>query len=146
VQLTLNREIINANATSNSDLFLVLKGGSSNFGIVTRFDMQAFEQGDLWGGVKMYTNNRSTEHIEAYTAWTDNVENYPDGSSIIFWSYLPEVNDIVIIGAYEDVAGNVAPKGFDKFMAINATSSTMRRASHKTLTDELEQATGYRYV
>ena len=108
--------------------------------------MQAFKQGNLWGGSVIYTKDHTQEHIDAYTAWVDNVENYQDGSSIIFWSYLPSVTDIVIIGAYEDVAGNVAPKGFDKFMAINSTSSTMRLATHKNLTDELEQATGYRYV
>ncbi|CAO2653667.1 Nn.00g030780.m01.CDS01 [Neocucurbitaria sp. VM-36] len=139
-------EIVNANAKNNSDLFQVLKGGSGNFGIVTRFDMQTFEQGDLWGGSMVYTKDHTQEHIQAYTAWVDNVENYPDGSSIIFWSYLPTMDEIVILAAYEDVAGNVAPAGFDKFMAINATSSTMRLASHKALTDELEQAAGYRDV
>jgi hypothetical protein len=55
------------------------------------------------------------------------------------------MGDIVIIAAYEDVAGNVAPAGFDKFMAIPAIADTTRVASHKSLTDELEQPTGYRY-
>ncbi|KAL8759916.1 MAG: hypothetical protein Q9184_003476 [Pyrenodesmia sp. 2 TL-2023] len=45
-----NGRIVNANATSNSDLRFALKGGSNNFGIVTRFDLQAFPQGKLWGG------------------------------------------------------------------------------------------------
>ncbi|KAJ4364605.1 hypothetical protein N0V83_009201 [Neocucurbitaria cava] len=139
-------EIITANAKKNSDLFRVLKGGSGNFGIITRFDMETFTHGDLWGGTMAYTKDHTQEHIDAYTAWVDNVENYPDGSSIIFWSYLPTMGDVVILAAYEDVAGNVAPAGFDKFMAINATSSTMRLASHKSLTDELEQATGYRDI
>lgn len=139
-------EVINANATSNPDLFLALKGGSSNFGIVTRFDMQAFTQGDLWGGVRVHTKDKTQAHIDAYTAWVDNVANYPEGSSIIFWSYLPDLKDVVIIAAYEDTAGNEAPAGFDKFMAIEAMSDTMRKASHKNLTDELEQAAGYRCV
>ncbi|KNG50269.1 fad binding domain-containing protein [Stemphylium lycopersici] len=139
-------EVINANATSNSDLWLALKGGSSNFGIVTRFDMDAFEQGDLWGGSVIYSKNYTQQHIDAYVAWTDNVVNYPEGSSIIFWSYLPAMEDVVIIAAYEDTAGNVEPAGFDNFMAIPSMSSTMRVTSHKNLTDELEQATGYRDV
>ncbi|KAF1850327.1 FAD-binding domain-containing protein [Cucurbitaria berberidis CBS 394.84] len=139
-------EIINANAENNSDLFRALKGGSGNFGIVTRFDMQTFKQGNLWGGSMVYSKEHTQAHIDAYTAWVDNVENYPDGSSIIFWTYLPALKDVAIIAAYEDVAGNVAPAGFDKFMAINHTSSTMRLASHKNLTDELEQASGYRDI
>lgn len=46
-------EIIYANSTSHSDLFKALKGGSGNFGIVTRFDVSTFENGngELWGGV-----------------------------------------------------------------------------------------------
>ncbi|KAI4957054.1 hypothetical protein J4E86_005526 [Alternaria arbusti] len=139
-------EVVNANATSNSDLFTALKGGSFNFGIVTRYDVQTFAAGDLWGGVRVHDKNHTQQHVEAYTAWVDNVENYPDGSSIVFWSYLPAMKDIVIIAAYEDVAGNVAPAGFDKFMAIPALSDTTRKASHKNLTDELEQPTGYRDI
>ncbi|RYP11349.1 hypothetical protein DL765_007812 [Monosporascus sp. GIB2] len=34
--------IINANANENSELFLSLKGGGLNFGIVTRFDIQTY--------------------------------------------------------------------------------------------------------
>lgn len=44
-------EIINANEASHSDLWTALRGGSGNFGIVTRFDMYTFPAQDLWGGV-----------------------------------------------------------------------------------------------
>ncbi|MCJ1317048.1 hypothetical protein MMC15_002369 [Xylographa vitiligo] len=43
-------ELTNANATSLSDLFQALKGGWNNFGIVTRFDLTTFPQGDILGG------------------------------------------------------------------------------------------------
>ncbi|KAF3812050.1 putative FAD-linked oxidoreductase [Colletotrichum gloeosporioides] len=35
-------KVVNANATENTDLWWALKGGSNNFGIVTRFDMNTF--------------------------------------------------------------------------------------------------------
>lgn len=92
----------------------------------------------------VYPKSVGQQHIDAYHAWTANVNEYPEGSSIVFWSYLPAVSDIVILAAYEDTAGTVAPQGFDKTMAIpDAMASTMRIASHKELTDELEQAAGY---
>lgn len=141
----MSSEIINANAEENSDLFQTLKGGvGSNFGIVTRFDMQAFAATDLWGGTAQYDKSTSQQHIEAYVDWTDKVNGYPEGSSIIFWSYQPALSEIVILAAYEDTAGNEAPAGFDKFLAINRTADTLRIASHKVLTDELEQPAGYR--
>lgn len=47
-------EVVYASASSHQDLWLALKGGSNNFGIVTRFDFAAFEQGDMWGGVVQF--------------------------------------------------------------------------------------------
>ncbi|KAI1867503.1 hypothetical protein JX265_007305 [Neoarthrinium moseri] len=142
-----NGEIINANATDNSDLFQSLKGGQSNFGIVTRFDMQAFDAPPLWGGVVQYNKTTGPQHIDAYVDWTNNVQNDVNGSTIIFWSYQPALKDIVIIAAYEDTGGNVAAPAFDQFLAIPGNlSSTMRIASHLELTNELEQPTGYRDI
>ncbi len=43
--------IVNANSTSNSDLFWALKGGSSNFGIVTRSDLKTIPSKQVWAGV-----------------------------------------------------------------------------------------------
>ncbi|CAI6336800.1 unnamed protein product [Periconia digitata] len=145
--VTANGDVVNANADENPKLWQALKGGSgANFGIVTRFDMFAFPTGNLWGGTATYNKSATAQQIAAYVKWTDNVVNYPDGSSIIFWSYLPALSDIVILAAYEDTTGNEAPAGFDDFMAIPRMADTLRIASHKELTDELEQATGYRDI
>jgi len=43
-------EIVNANQTSRPDLFKALKGGNTNFGIVTKVDLAAFVFDGLWGG------------------------------------------------------------------------------------------------
>ncbi|KAF3067391.1 Bifunctional solanapyrone synthase [Daldinia childiae] len=40
--------IVNANKSSNEDLFWALKGGGANFGIVTRFDVETVENGQIW--------------------------------------------------------------------------------------------------
>lgn len=40
--------IVNATKKSHSDLWLALKGGSNNFGIVTAFESTAFKQGKFW--------------------------------------------------------------------------------------------------
>lgn len=54
-------KIVNANRSSHSDLFLALKGGSSNFGVVTRVQIQTFESdGRAWGGSVAYPHSQST--------------------------------------------------------------------------------------
>lgn len=47
-------QIVEANAESNPDLWYALKGGSNNFGIVTRIDLKTFPQGKFWGGMIGY--------------------------------------------------------------------------------------------
>lgn len=49
--VTADGRIINANATHHSDLFLALKGGGSNFGIVTQIDLEIGKGGGkIYGG------------------------------------------------------------------------------------------------
>lgn len=53
--------IVNANSTNNDDLFHALKGGSGNFGIVTKVEMETFESdGKFWGGSVAYPCNDNT--------------------------------------------------------------------------------------
>ncbi|KAI4266836.1 MAG: hypothetical protein LQ337_008642 [Flavoplaca oasis] len=46
--------IVNANAVENRDPWIAMKGGSNNFGIVTRFDMTTVRIGKMWGGDVYY--------------------------------------------------------------------------------------------
>ncbi|ORY68846.1 uncharacterized protein BCR38DRAFT_424491 [Pseudomassariella vexata] len=138
-------EIIYANNDANPDLFRALKGGSGNFGIVTRFDMEAFEASKLWGGATMYNKTYSDQLLDAMVDFTDHVVDDQLSSSIIFWTYQPALLDTVVLAAYENTAGEVAPPAFDKYMAIPANiSSTMRITNISDITHELEQPTGYR--
>ncbi len=42
--------IVKANSKENTDLFWALRGAGQNFGVVTEFVFQAYEQGNLWAG------------------------------------------------------------------------------------------------
>ncbi|KAJ8130458.1 hypothetical protein O1611_g3172 [Lasiodiplodia mahajangana] len=58
-------EIINANSQENSDLWVSLRGGGNNFGIVTRFDFRTFEQGPMYGGMVFYYKPSFKGQVEA---------------------------------------------------------------------------------
>lgn len=45
-----NGSISNVNYESHPDLYWALRGGAGNFGIVTAFDLEAYELGPVWGG------------------------------------------------------------------------------------------------
>lgn len=64
-----NGEIVNANSTSHVDLFAALKGGQTNFGIVTRFDLKAFPATKVWGGRIVYAPSAATDLLGAFTSF-----------------------------------------------------------------------------
>lgn len=47
-------DIVNANTAENSDLYRAIRGGQSNFGIVTRCDIITHEGPTFWGGGILY--------------------------------------------------------------------------------------------
>lgn len=49
--------IINANQTSHSDLYKALKGGNTNFGIMTRADIASFDLNGIWTGTHIVALN-----------------------------------------------------------------------------------------
>ncbi|KAH8889145.1 FAD-binding domain-containing protein [Thozetella sp. PMI_491] len=64
-----NGTIIEANATSNPRLFRALKGGQSNFGIVTRFDLMTHDTPEFWGGAIQYPESADAAQLAAFTAF-----------------------------------------------------------------------------
>ena len=77
-----NGNIVNANCRENRDLWIALRGGSSNFGIVTRFDMRTFSQGDIWGGVIRYDISTAAQQLEAFTIF-NNADDFDENAQII---------------------------------------------------------------
>ncbi len=71
-------EIIKASETENSDLFWALRGAGQNFGIVTNFVLQAFDQAkEVWAGILMYP------------ATPENIVNVTEATNA---AYLPDSN------------------------------------------------------
>lgn len=61
--------IMNANATHNKDLFWALKGGSTNFGIVTKYTLRAIPIGPVFAGVIGYGPEKTAEVLAAYAEY-----------------------------------------------------------------------------
>ncbi|KAI0396782.1 hypothetical protein F5Y17DRAFT_417760 [Xylariaceae sp. FL0594] len=59
-------EVVEANIDHNKDLFVSLRGGGNNFGIVTSYDMRTFEQGPFWRGEVYYRPAGFQSQVETY--------------------------------------------------------------------------------
>jgi len=58
-------EIVHANTHENADLFVALKGGLNNFGIVAAVKMETIKSQDMWGGVAVYGHETFGQLLEA---------------------------------------------------------------------------------
>ncbi|KAI8940307.1 hypothetical protein NX059_004003 [Plenodomus lindquistii] len=81
-----NGVIVKANPTSHKDLYWALRGGGSNFGIVTKFKFMAYEQGLLWASIMSFNSSNSRVVHDAYTTWgRDLVQTDPRSHALVVW-------------------------------------------------------------
>ncbi|GKU03201.1 fad containing protein [Fusarium langsethiae] len=122
-------DIVTADKKTNVDLFRVLKGGSSNFGIVTNFTMKAIEVGLVWGGMAVFPNEAITEVIEALYEFTDNVVNDVHSNLVTVFQYLPDFKDICTAAVYANMEGIEKPAAYKKWLAIPEISSRVKNTT-----------------
>lgn len=145
-----NGTISNANKNENPDLFWALHGGSNNFGIVTRVDLQAFEQGDFWGGIVFYDLSTKDENIAAFVNFSQ-PETYDDYSSLITtfsYSYSGSQGTYAVATSLEYTKPVVNPSVFQPITSIPSLASTMRITNMTDLSTESQslQGPGFRYA
>ena len=139
-------KIVQANKKTNADLFTALKGSQNNLAIITRFDIEAFEQPLLWGGTATYPNTTVSKQVEAFVRFTDNVAKDPYGSIIFVWTYVTALKQLVVTNIY-DYTGAFAnnatefPPAFSDFAPTSPigppVNNTLRVANLSSLTGEL---------
>ncbi|TEB19619.1 FAD-binding domain-containing protein [Coprinellus micaceus] len=61
-------EVVEVTHESDPELFFALKGGGNNFGVVTKFTMKTFPQGQIWGGTITYADPAVFGAVNAATA------------------------------------------------------------------------------
>ncbi|KAL8823933.1 MAG: hypothetical protein Q9191_005428 [Dirinaria sp. TL-2023a] len=123
-----NGTIVNANSQTNSDIWWALKGGSSNFGIVTRFDMKTWSLKQMWGGSALYSASALNDIVEAYASYTV----AQGGSSDPYAHSDPSIlinatsGEVSIYSIYMHKGPDPNPASLSNFTKIPATFSDLR--------------------
>jgi len=123
-------EVVNANSTSNPDLWRALKGGATNFGIVTRFDLAAFPQGDIWGGVIIQSITGLRAAFTAFVNFTTSPNYDPFASLVtsVFFNSTAQEWTLAQIPDYTKPVEN--PPFFDEILAIRPQIQNTLRISN----------------
>lgn len=133
--------ITNANATSHPSLFAALKGGSNNFGIVTRFDLKTFPQSDLWGGAIINGIDSRDDIFSAFVELNAKGDEYDEYASVInAFCYISASKQWVIVNnlVYTDAVER--PAALDVYEKIQpAYANTMRLTNLSDVTREIDQ-------
>ncbi|KAH7014458.1 uncharacterized protein B0I36DRAFT_299373 [Microdochium trichocladiopsis] len=127
-------EIATVSAVENPDLFWALKGGSSNFGIVTKFRLRTFKSGTD-GKVLAGTYTVSAEHLDAFFVAIAHYAAYNTDplSHIVPMTVAgpdPTTPAAAAVILYYDSAETPAPECFAEFFKIPALANSV---SVKTL-------------
>lgn len=139
-------EIVNANATSNTDLWNALKGGSNNFGVVTKYTMTTFEQGEFWGG-NIGTEASPAEYLAAVGAFASTPNQDPYASLMSTFSISSASPEWLIISSLEYTKSPpvIDPPVFSNFTAFPQLFSSMRPANLSSFAGELDSVQPYGY-
>lgn len=112
--------VINANASVHSDLWKALKGGGSNYGIVTRFDLEAFPAQNLTFATRTMSANYSDQFVDAVAGFTNLDQSSRDNALIGMVSYDPNKGTISMGAIQVNTANDANTTAFDAFSRIPA--------------------------
>ncbi|KAL9084013.1 MAG: hypothetical protein Q9165_008289 [Trypethelium subeluteriae] len=127
-----NGSIVNANRTSNSDIFFAIQGGGNQFGIITKYTLKTFDIGQVWGGTKIYAG---TDHETILAATANFTQNFTDPKAAIIVTNdfaLYDLASIIVMFYFYD--GPTPPAGiFDEFDKVTPISSNVSTQSYPSL-------------
>lgn len=112
-----NGRIVNATKDNEHDLWLALKGGANNFGIVTNFIFRTFPLGWVWGGHIYYPVSTLDQQLDAFYRFTSD-PNYDVKAGLIHnFAFTPATGPLLTnLLAYASPVENPAP--FRSFTSI----------------------------
>jgi hypothetical protein len=117
--------IRNVNYTSYSDLYYALRGGGNNFGIVTRFDFETFEQGSMWGGMVVYPVSANRSLSTAFENFANKASEDPDAGLISAFGLSPQ-GQYLAANDYSYAKPIPDPPIFKEFRSIESIGSTLK--------------------
>jgi FAD/FMN-containing dehydrogenase len=108
--------IVTASASQNSGLFVALKGGSNNFGIVTQITYKTYKLSNIWAGSIIYDGSTAAQNIQAFSNFIG-ASNF-DTKASLMQTFGFGQGQLIIVNQPIYAAGTVNPPALAHFSAI----------------------------
>lgn len=127
-----------ATSTRNPRLFRALKGGSNNFGIVTRFDANLFRQTEFLGGQIDQPITNKEAYFAFMAKFTQSPTYDPFAALITVFAWVSGLPiGIMHTATYTDGTATWPPAVFKPLDDMPKTSSSIRKAKLTSFADEI---------
>ncbi|KAJ8495373.1 hypothetical protein ONZ45_g12898 [Pleurotus djamor] len=132
--------IVNANEAEHTDLYWALKGGSTNYGIVTKFDMPTHRMDQMWGGSLFYNISMGGDLLKYLVGFTERLDADPQGMSAYSLVFNPITQDYAIWSPNVYLQPKAYPSPlFDGLKDFEPLLDTTRITNLVDITDEVDR-------
>lgn len=141
-----NGSIVEASDDQNPALWKALKGGSLNFGIVTRFDLRAMPAVDLAYGQSVISSNYSDGVVDAVVEFTDHPMELGDDALITLYTHDTSISkDVTIILIRVNTKGNLNTTSFNRINEIPTLTKSWELESLADAANSSQVPAGTKY-
>ncbi|KAK5263214.1 hypothetical protein LTR96_011370 [Exophiala xenobiotica] len=82
-----NGRVVTTSSESEANLYRALRGGGSNFGIITAFELEAYPYHRMWGGRTLVNSIHARQAIAAYAGFVKMQQTDSQGHTIFIATY-----------------------------------------------------------
>ena len=131
--VTASGAIITASPSTHVSLYWALRGGGSNFAIVTKFNFETISQGLMWGGTRLHLEASFPSVISAFYNLGVNAEKDVSAAQILSFAYAQGTRIAASELEYAKPVANASI--FAEYLAIPAMqdSTAVRSLANLTL-------------
>lgn len=137
--------VVTASSKSEPKLYRALRGGGSNFGIITTFELEAYLYNRFWGGRTMIDSSHARQAIAAYEGFVNRQEEDPKGHTIFIATYDEGPLRLIQYMVYTEPQADLPL--FDELRKVPTIESSLGMTDYTTMAENiagLQDGVGYR--
>jgi hypothetical protein len=141
--------ILKVSPTLFPDLYWALRGGGNNFGVVTRFELETFPQGLMWGGTRVHLQPDYPALIDAFATMAEDATEDPKSAQIMSFAMTAgNAAGQIQLEYLEPVDETNPPHILKKYLDIpSVMSNTLNRTlANDTVMLTNQMPSGHRYA